>query len=43
MFITTSDSKNILNGFLNKILNKKLIIKKLELDKSYIDLEIGLK
>lgn len=38
----SSDPK-ILNSFLNKILNKKLIIKKLELDKSFINLEIGLK
>lgn len=38
-----SQNPKILNSFLNKLLNKKLIIKKLELDKSYIDLEIGLK
>lgn len=38
-----SSNQKILNSFLNKLLNKKLIIKKLELDKSYIDLEIGLK
>lgn len=38
-----SENPKILNSFLNKLLNKKLIIKKLELDKSYIDLEIGLK
>lgn len=40
--IQSSDSK-ILDSFLNKVLNKKLIIKKLELNKSYINLEIGLK
>ncbi|WP_108064278.1 hypothetical protein [Poseidonibacter lekithochrous] len=38
-----SSNQKILNSFLNKLLNKKLIIKKLELNKSYIDLEIGLK
>ena len=38
-----SDNPRVLNSLLNKILNKKLIIKKLELDKTYIDLEIGLK
>ena len=39
--LISSDPK-ILNNFLNKILNKKLIIKKLELEKTYIALEIGL-
>lgn len=38
-----SSNPKILNSFINKILNKKLIIKKLELNKSYVDLEIGLK
>lgn len=33
----------VLDMFLNKILNKQLIIKKLELDKTYINLEIGVK
>jgi len=36
-----SQNQKVLNSFLNKVLNKKLIIKKLELNKSYIDLEIG--
>lgn len=39
--LISSDPK-ILNSFLNRILNKKLIIKKLELEKTYIALEIGL-
>lgn len=38
-----SSNPKILNSFLNKVLNKKLIIKKLEIDKNYINLEIGLK
>ena len=38
-----SENPRVLNSFLNKILNKKLVIKKLELDKTYIDLEIGIK
>lgn len=38
----SSDPK-ILNSFLNKVLNKKLIIKKLELNKTYVNLEIGFK
>lgn len=38
-----SDNPKVLNSFLNRILNKKLIIKKLEIDKSFVDLEIGLK
>ena len=38
-----SSNPKILNSFVNKVLNKKLIIKKLELNKSYVDLEIGLK
>ena len=38
-----SENPRVLNSFLNKILNKKLVIKKLELNKTYIDLEIGIK
>jgi hypothetical protein len=37
-----STDQNILNLFLNKILNKKLIIRKLEIDKSFINIEIGI-
>ena len=37
-----SSNQKILNAFLNKILNKKLIIKKLEIDKSFINVEIGI-
>ena len=40
--IETPNSQ-ILDSFLNKILNKQLIIKKIELDKNYINLEIGIK
>lgn len=40
--IETPNSQ-ILDSFLNKILNKQLIIKKMELDKNYINLEIGIK
>lgn len=40
--IESSDPK-ILDNFLNKILNKPLQINKLELDKSFINLEIGVK
>ena len=39
--IQSSDQK-ILNAFLNKILNKKLIIKKLEIEKSFVNIEIGI-
>jgi len=39
--ILSSDQK-ILNAFLNKLLNKKLIIKKLEIEKSFINVEIGI-
>lgn len=38
-----SANPSILDNFLNRILNKPLIIKKLELDKNFISLEIGLK
>lgn len=37
-----STNEKILNAFLNKILNKKLIIKKLVIDKSFINIEIGI-
>ncbi len=36
-----SKNQKVLNTFLNKILNKKFIIKKLNLTKNYISLEIG--
>lgn len=38
--IESIDSK-VLNDFLNRVLNKQLIIDKLELQKTYIALEIG--
>lgn len=38
-----STNPQVLDLFLNKILNKQLIIKKLELDANFIDLEIGVK
>lgn len=38
-----SNDPKILDNFLNKILNKPLQINKLELDKSFINLEIGVK
>ncbi len=38
-----SKDKKVLNEFLNKVLNKKLLIKKLRLEKDFISLEIGLK
>lgn len=40
--IESIDSK-VLNDFLNRVLNKQLIIDKLELQKTYIALEIGYK
>lgn len=40
--IESNDSK-VLDYFLNKVLNKPFIIKKLEVNKSYIDLQIGIK
>ena len=39
--IESSDYK-ILDNFLNKILNKQFVIKKLEIEKSFINLEIGI-
>lgn len=36
-----SDDTKVLDNFLNRILNKKLIIQKLELKKDYIDLQVG--
>ena len=38
-----SSNPQVLDSLLNKVLNKQLIIKKLELDKNFINLEIGLK
>jgi len=38
-----SFDSSVLNSFLNRVLNKKFIIKKLELNKEFINLEIGLK
>lgn len=38
-----SKDQKVLNKFLNMILNKKLVIKKLDLNKNYISLEIGVK
>lgn len=38
-----SSEPKVLDAFLNKILNKQFIIKKLELEKTYINLEIGIK
>jgi len=38
-----SANQRVLSQFLNKILNEKFIIKKLELQKTYISLEIGYK
>ena len=38
-----SDDPKILDSFLNKVLNKELAIKKLEIEKRYINLEIGIK
>ncbi len=37
-----SNDQNILNAFLNKILNKKLIIRKLAIEKSFVNVEIGI-
>lgn len=39
--VTSSDEK-ILNDFINKILNKQVIIKKLDIEKTYINLELGI-
>ena len=38
-----SMSHDKLDNFINKILNKQLIIKKLELEQNSINLEVGLK
>ena len=38
-----SSNPQILDTFINKILNKELVIKKLELTRNSIDLEIGIK
>ena len=38
-----SSNPQVLDTFLNKILNKQLIIKKLELNQNFIDLEVGIK
>jgi hypothetical protein len=38
-----SANSEILDIFLNKVLNKKLIIKKMQLDKNSINMEIGIK
>jgi hypothetical protein len=37
-----STNQRILNSFLNKILNKNLIIKKIDLEKNSINIEIGI-
>lgn len=38
-----SDDYKILDNFLNKILNKQFVIKKIEIEKKFINLEIGIK
>lgn len=38
-----SNEAKVLDYFLNKVLNKSFIIKKLEINKNYIDLQIGVK
>lgn len=38
-----SSNPQVLDNFLNRVLNKQLIIKNLELDKNFINLEIGIK
>lgn len=38
-----STNPDILDSFLNKILNKQLIIRKMELDRNHIYVEIGIK
>lgn len=40
--IETDDYK-ILDNFLNKILNKQFVIKRIEIEKKFINLEIGIK
>jgi len=38
-----SSNPQVLDNFLNRFLNKQLIIKKIEIDKNFINLEIGVK
>ena len=38
-----SSNPQVLDNFLNRFLNKQLIIKNLEIDKNFISLEVGLK
>lgn len=38
-----SSNPQVLDNFLNRFLNKQLIIKKIEIDKDFINLEIGVK
>ena len=38
-----SSNPQVLDSFLNRVLNKQLVIKKLELDKNFINFEIGIK
>lgn len=38
-----SDDYKILDNFLNKILNKQFVIKRIEIEKKFINLEIGIK
>ena len=38
-----SSNPQVLDGFLNRVLNKQLVIKKLELDKNFINLEVSIK
>ena len=38
-----SSNPQVLDSFLNRVLNKQLVIKKLELNKNFINLEIGIK
>lgn len=40
--LESSDPRD-LNRFLNKVLNKKLLLKKMTLEKNYISLEVGVK
>lgn len=38
-----STNPQVLDTFLNRVLNKQLIIKKLEINSNFIDLEVGIK
>lgn len=38
-----SSNPQVLDNFLNRFLNKQLIMKKIEIDKNFINLEIGVK